>query len=68
MICWRDVPTDNTKIGRVALKFEPHMRQVFVTGSAENSEELKRKVRFNEFYHLLCSEFRNDSRLIDEIL
>nr|XP_031844149.1 putative glutamate synthase [NADPH] isoform X1 [Nomia melanderi] len=36
VICWRDVPTDNTKIGRVAQKSEPYMRQVFVTGDQDD--------------------------------
>ncbi|XP_043577725.1 glutamate synthase 1 [NADH], chloroplastic isoform X4 [Bombus pyrosoma] len=36
LICWRDVPTDNTKIGQVARKCEPYMRQVFVTGDQDD--------------------------------
>lgn len=36
VICWRDVPTDGTKIGQVARKCEPYMRQVFVTGDQDN--------------------------------
>lgn len=37
VICWHDVPTDNTKIGRVAQKSEPYMRQVFVTGDQDDA-------------------------------
>lgn len=36
LICWRDVPTDNTRIGQVARKCEPYMRQVFVTGDQDD--------------------------------
>ncbi|OXU24667.1 hypothetical protein TSAR_002428 [Trichomalopsis sarcophagae] len=43
VICWRDVPTDNSHIGRVAKKCEPYMRQVFVTGDQE-VEALNRQV------------------------
>ncbi|KAJ8680883.1 hypothetical protein QAD02_016670 [Eretmocerus hayati] len=43
VICWRDVPTDNSHIGQVAKKCEPYMRQVFVTGDQE-VETLKRQV------------------------
>ncbi|KAL7287833.1 hypothetical protein TKK_0017905 [Trichogramma kaykai] len=43
VICWRDVPTDNSHLGQVAKKCEPYMRQVFVTGS-QPTEELKRQV------------------------
>ncbi|KAK0097828.1 hypothetical protein PV326_013412 [Microctonus aethiopoides] len=35
VICWRDVPTENSYIGKVARKCEPYMRQVFVTGDQE---------------------------------
>ncbi|XP_044595767.1 glutamate synthase [NADH] isoform X1 [Cotesia glomerata] len=35
VLCWRDVPTDNSCIGQVARKCEPYMRQVFVTGDQE---------------------------------
>ncbi|XP_076386960.1 uncharacterized protein LOC100882019 isoform X2 [Megachile rotundata] len=43
VICWRDVPTDNTKIGQVARKCEPYMRQVFVTGDQDDAD-LERQV------------------------
>ncbi|XP_015120846.1 glutamate synthase [NADH], amyloplastic isoform X2 [Diachasma alloeum] len=43
VICWRDVPTDNSHIGQVARKCEPYMRQVFVTGDQE-VELLNRQV------------------------
>ncbi|CAK9810578.1 Glutamate synthase [NADH] [Anthophora plagiata] len=44
VICWRDVPTDNTQIGKVALRCEPYMRQVFITGDQENDGSLERQV------------------------
>lgn len=43
MICWRDVPTENSILGQVAKKCEPYMRQVFVTGDQE-VEALNRQV------------------------
>ncbi|XP_015600408.1 putative glutamate synthase [NADPH] isoform X3 [Cephus cinctus] len=43
VLCWRDVPTDNSAIGQVARKCEPYMRQVFVTGDQE-VEALNRQV------------------------
>ncbi|XP_012539553.2 putative glutamate synthase [NADPH] isoform X1 [Monomorium pharaonis] len=43
VLCWRDVPTDSTQIGRVARKCEPYMRQVFVTGE-QDAETLKRQI------------------------
>ena len=43
VICWRDVPTDNTRIGEVARKCEPYMRQVFVTGDQDDGN-LERQV------------------------
>uniref|UniRef100_UPI0014793D12 putative glutamate synthase [NADPH] isoform X1 n=2 Tax=Osmia lignaria TaxID=473952 RepID=UPI0014793D12 len=43
VICWRNVPTDNTKIGEVARKCEPYMRQVFVTGDQDDAT-LERQV------------------------
>ncbi|XP_043275732.1 glutamate synthase [NADH] isoform X2 [Venturia canescens] len=43
VICWRDVPTDNSHIGQVAKKCEPYMRQVFVTGEQE-ADVLNRQV------------------------
>lgn len=42
VLCWRDVPVDSTKIGLMARKSEPLMRQVFVTGKASD-EELNRQ-------------------------
>nr|XP_050862709.1 uncharacterized protein LOC127069596 isoform X1 [Vespula vulgaris] len=44
VICWRDVPTDDTQIGQVAKKCEPYMRQVFVTGDQEDKEILQRQI------------------------
>ncbi|XP_015429364.1 PREDICTED: putative glutamate synthase [NADPH] isoform X2 [Dufourea novaeangliae] len=43
VISWRDVPTDNSRIGQVARKCEPYMRQVFVTGDQDDST-LERQV------------------------
>ncbi|XP_051158706.1 uncharacterized protein LOC127280028 [Leptopilina boulardi] len=43
VICWRDVPTNNSCIGQVARKCEPYMRQVFVT-SDHDIETLNRKI------------------------
>ncbi|XP_043522456.1 glutamate synthase [NADH] isoform X1 [Frieseomelitta varia] len=43
VICWRDVPTDDTRIGQVAQKCEPYMRQVFVTGD-QDDVNLERQV------------------------
>ena len=40
------MPTDSTKIGAVARKSEPYMRQVFVTGDQE-VEALNRQVILN---------------------
>lgn len=44
VVCWRDVPVDSTKIGLMARKSEPLMRQVFITGKAQD-DELNRLVR-----------------------
>ncbi|XP_076755375.1 uncharacterized protein LOC143426097 isoform X1 [Xylocopa sonorina] len=43
VICWRDVPKDNTRIGQVARKCEPYMSQVFVTGN-QDDVNLERQV------------------------
>lgn len=43
VLCWRDVPVDSSKIGLMARKSEPVMRQVFLTGKATD-DELNRQV------------------------
>ncbi|XP_035687189.1 glutamate synthase [NADH], amyloplastic-like isoform X1 [Branchiostoma floridae] len=43
VLCWRTVPTDETKIGTVARETEPCIKQVFVTGDME-AEEFRRQV------------------------
>ncbi|ELT96170.1 hypothetical protein CAPTEDRAFT_177943 [Capitella teleta] len=43
VLCWRDVPSDQSHTGSVARKVEPCMRQVFVTGECEG-DELRRQV------------------------
>lgn len=52
VICWRDVPTDNSHIGQVAKKCEPYMRQVFVTGDQE-VDVLNRQVRWRTLLSVL---------------
>ncbi len=45
IIAWRDVPVDNSDIGEIAARSEPVMRQVFITGGEEQSQEvLERKL------------------------
>lgn len=43
ILAWRDVPVDNSMIGRVAKTTEPFILQVFVTGS-DDAGEFKRQV------------------------
>lgn len=59
VICWRDVPTDNSYIGKVAKKCEPYMRQVFVTGDQE-VDVLKRQVSWQQFNLFLAMINRGD--------
>lgn len=40
LIGWRDVPTDDTTLGRTAKEAKPFVRQVFIGRSAELAEEL----------------------------
>lgn len=35
LICWRDVPVDNSVIGEIAKRSEPLIRQIFVKGNYE---------------------------------
>ena len=43
VLCWRDVPVDSSKIGLMARKSEPLMRQAFLSGTA-SGEALNRQV------------------------
>jgi glutamate synthase domain-containing protein 2/glutamate synthase domain-containing protein 1/glutamate synthase domain-containing protein 3 len=41
---WRDVPTDSSCLGRIALAAEPSIRQIFVDGCGLQGEELERRL------------------------
>jgi len=41
---WRDVPTDNSCLGRIALSVEPSIKQIFVHGGGFEGEELERRL------------------------
>jgi glutamate synthase (NADPH/NADH) large chain len=41
---WRDVPTDNACLGRIARDSEPVIRQIFVGGRGRADEELERRL------------------------
>ncbi len=43
LICWRDVPIDNSVIGEIAKKAEPLIKQIFVKGNYEQ-DTLERKL------------------------
>ena len=43
LICWRDIPVDNSVIGEIAKKSEPLIRQIFVKGNYEQ-DILERKL------------------------
>lgn len=43
VIHWRDVPVDSTQIGEIAMRSEPTIKQVFITGS-DNQDALERKL------------------------
>ncbi len=43
VICWREVPVDNSVIGEIAKKSEPQIRQIFVKGDYEQ-DILERKL------------------------
>ena len=43
LICWRDVPVDNSVIGEIAKRSEPRIRQIFVKGNYEQ-DILERKL------------------------
>ncbi len=40
LLGWRDLPTDNSKIGRIAKESEPHIRQVFI-GRGRGSDDVR---------------------------
>ncbi len=44
VICWRDVPTDNSDLGEIALAAEPVIRQIFVDGHGLDPLALDRKL------------------------
>jgi glutamate synthase domain-containing protein 1 len=46
VICWRDVPSDNSCLGEVAKSTEPFLRQVFVRSADPNivNQEFEKKV------------------------
>ncbi|MBT7171265.1 MAG: glutamate synthase large subunit, partial [Phycisphaerales bacterium] len=44
VIAWRDVPTDNSLLGEIALAAEPVIRQVFVDGNGLETMALERKL------------------------
>ncbi len=41
---WRDVPTSNSCLGKIALTAEPSIKQAFVDGAGLKDEELERKL------------------------
>jgi len=41
---WRDVPTANDCLGKIALAAEPHIRQIFIDGNGYKDEELERRL------------------------
>jgi len=41
---WRDVPTDSSCLGQIALSAEPSIKQIFVAGSGFEGEELERQL------------------------
>ncbi len=41
---WRDVPTDSSCLGQIALSAEPSIKQIFVDGSGFEGEELERQL------------------------
>ena len=43
-LCWRDVPTSNSCLGRIALTAEPSIRQIFVDSNGLKEEEFERKL------------------------
>jgi glutamate synthase (NADPH) large chain len=43
LICWREVPVDNSVIGEIAKRSEPQIRQIFVQGDYEQ-DTLERKL------------------------
>lgn len=59
----RNVPVDNSILGRSALETEPDIRQVFITGSAGN-EELERRlyVLRKRIENRIAAEFPDDPK------
>jgi glutamate synthase domain-containing protein 1 len=41
---WRDVPTNNSCLGQIALSAEPSIKQIFVDGSSFEGHELERRL------------------------
>jgi len=41
---WRDVPTSNDCLGKIALAAEPNIRQIFIDGNGYKDEELERRL------------------------
>jgi len=41
---WRDVPTDSSCLGQIALSAEPSIKQIFVDGNGFEGEELERQL------------------------
>ncbi len=44
VLCWRDVPTSNDCLGKIALEAEPAIRQIFVDGAGLEDELLERQL------------------------
>jgi len=44
VICWRDVPNDNSTLGDLARASEPAMRQLFIRGEGLQDEALERRL------------------------
>lgn len=44
ILCWRDVPVDDSFLGNVARSTEPYMRQVFVIGPNMDQDKFKREI------------------------
>jgi len=44
IIGWRDVPSDNSCLGEIALAAEPDVRQIFISSCGLESEEFERKL------------------------
>jgi glutamate synthase (NADPH/NADH) large chain len=42
VIAWRDVPTDNTVLGRIAAESEPQIKQIFITSQRQQKRQSQR--------------------------